>query len=310
MPLLTAWIEAARKNQPAARQALEQMGDLKGLEPLRNLHLGMIADYAGDTDAAQTAYDTLVTADAPPTFRVVQVVGNFLERHARSEAAKQLYARFAAEDDDTGIAAAGLERIAKGETPAPLITAPQQGAAQALFDLATLLNQRDTIDAALIYDRLALELAPGFPLAQLLAGEIRDQQNRTEDALALYPRHRPQFAGGALGAVARGAGTRHARQDRRGGDDAQGPCRRPSGRHRAARRELGDVLRLRNRFQEAAQAYDQAVQRSPKADAKSWRLYYDRGVGARALGGQWPTAKADLKTRAGKVPPWSESRWC
>jgi len=293
MPLLTAWIEAARKNQAGARQALDQMGDLKGLEPLRNLHLGMIADFAGDTDGAQKAYDTLLAGDAPPTFRVVQVVGNFLERHSRSEAAKQLYQRFAAEDDDTGIAAAGLARIAKGETPPPLIAEPQQGAAQALFDLATLLNQRDTIDAALIYDRLALELAPNFPLAQLLAGEIRDQQDRTEDALALYRGIDPKSP------VARSGQLRAALAlDTLGKTDeavaALQALATANPSDTEALVELGDVLRSHNRYQEAAQAYDQAVQRSPGADAKSWRLYYDRGV-AFERSGQWPKAEADLK---------------
>jgi tetratricopeptide (TPR) repeat protein len=293
MPLLTAWIDAARHNPGAARQALEQMGDLKGLEPLRDLHLGMIADFAGDTDGAQQAYDRLTAAEGRPTFRVVQVVGNFLERHGRSEAAKQLYERFTTEEDETGAAAAGLQRIAAGQLPEPLIKEPQQGAAQALFDLASLLNQRDTIEASLIYVRLALELAPDFPLAQLLAAEIRDTQGRTEDALALYR------AIDAKSPLARSAQLRAALAlDTLGKpDEAVASLRALSAEHPSDPEplvELGDVLRTQNHYPEAAQAYDQAIQRLPKVEAKSWRVFYDRGV-ALERSGQWPRAEADLK---------------
>ena len=293
MPLLTAWIEVARQHPVPARQALEQMGDLKGLEPLRDLHLGMIADFADETDAAQSAYDKLLSAEGRPTFRVVQVVGNFLERHSRSETAKQLYQRFATEEDETGIAAAGLARIAAGQVPDRLITTPQQGAAQALFDLASLLNQRDTIDASLIYARLALELAPDFPLAQLLAAEIRDTQDRTEDALALYRAVDPKSP------LARSARLRAAAAlDSLGKtDEAVAALKAMSAEYPSDSEplvELGDVLRAHNRYPEAAQAYDQAIQRLPKTEANSWRLFYDRGV-AFERSGQWPRAEADLK---------------
>ena len=55
-----------------------------------------------------------------------------------------------------------------------------------MFDLASLLDQRETMDVSLVYARLALDLEPDFALAQLLVGEIRDEQDRTADALALY----------------------------------------------------------------------------------------------------------------------------
>jgi tetratricopeptide (TPR) repeat protein len=293
MPLLTAWIEAGRRNGVLARQALDQMGDLKGLEPLRALHLGMVADFTDDIDTAQGAFDQLVAAQTEPTYRVVEVAGNFYERRGRGAEATQLYQRFAASDGETGIAAAGLKRIAAGQVPDRLITTPQQGAAEALFDLASLLNQRDTIDASLIYDRLALELQPNFPLAQLLAAEIRDGQGRTEDALAFYravdpksplawsARLRAALALDALDRSDEAAANLRAMAAERPGDDE-------------ALVELGDVLRSHDHYDAAAQAYDQAIQRLPKVDAEAWRLYYDRGV-AFERSGQWPRAEADLQ---------------
>ena len=293
MPLLTAWIEAGRQHPAPARQALDQMGDLKGLEPLRELHLGMIADYADDIDAAQAAFDKLVASQAEPTFRVVEVAGNFYERRGRSAEATKLYQSFASADGETGIAAAGLKRIAAGQVPARIIATAQQGAAEALFDLASLLNQRDTVDASLIYVRLALDLQPNFPLAQLLAAEIRDGQGRTDDALAFYravdpnsslawsARLRAAIALDALDQTDAAVAELKAMAAERPNDDE--PLV-----------ELGDVLRAHNRFDAAAQAYDQAIARLPKVDAGAWRIFYDRGV-ALERSGQWPRAEADLK---------------
>src|SRR6185437_13450536 len=84
------------------------------------------------------------------------------------------------------VTTAGLDRLAKGTVPPRVIATPADGAAEAMFDLAGLLNLPQTMDASLIYARLALDLAPHFALAQMLVGEIRAAQQRPDEALALY----------------------------------------------------------------------------------------------------------------------------
>ena len=299
LPLLAAWIEAARQHPGAARQALQRMATLRGLEPLRDLHQGLIADLGDRTDEAQEAYDKLLGGEARPTWRVVEVVGNFYERHSRGEAARQLYERFASDDAETDAATAGLARIAAGTIPPRVIASPAQGAAEALFDLASLLNQRETIDAALIYARLALELQPDFPLAGLLAAEIREQQGRTEDAIALYRGIDPHSP------LAWSARLRVALSlDAIDKTDEATAMLRGMAQERPARAEplieLGDILRSHNKFDEAAHAYDAAIARL-KIDKSAWRVFYDRGV-ALERSSQWPRAEADLK-RALELDP-------
>jgi tetratricopeptide (TPR) repeat protein len=293
VPLLSAWMDVGLGHPAEARQVLVQMGDLKGLEPLRALHTALIADYADQVEDAQKAYEALLSGEAQPTFRVIEVAGNFYERHGLADKAKALYTRFLADDEETDEAAAGLARIAAGKVPAKLVDTPQKGAAEALFDLASLLNQRETMDASLIYARLALELEPDFPLAQLLAGEIRDDQGRTADALALYravdthsslswsARLRAALALDQLGKT----------------DEAETTLKALAAERPAAIEplvELGDVLRGHEKYQDAADAYDQAIARQKAGDQNSWRLYYDRGVSLERSG-RWPLAEADLK---------------
>jgi len=300
MPLLDAWIALGRQNPDAAQKALDQIGSLRGLEQLRDLHLALIDDYADRVEEAASVYKRLVTDASQPTWRVIEVAGNFFERHGDSAEARRLYERYAASDTETDAAAAGLKRIAAGIVPPRIIAAPREGAAEALFDLASLLNSRETVDAALIYARLSLELEPHFALAQLLAGEIREEQNRTPDALALYrsvdpasplywaARLRVALALDALGQ------TDEAKAELQKMADEQPTRPEPLV-------ELGDILRGHDQFAEAVHAYDAAIARLGTIDKSSWRILYSRGV-ALERSNQWPRAEADLK-RALELKP-------
>src|SRR6266851_1301433 len=135
---------------------------------------------------ADEAYKKLLAGQAQPTWRAVEVAGNFYERHQRSEEARRLYEGLAAGDQGAAVVAPALQRIARGEVPPRIIASPQDGMAEALFDLASILDQRETLDASLIYARLALDLRPNFPLAQMLVAEIDEDQKHTAEALALY----------------------------------------------------------------------------------------------------------------------------
>jgi tetratricopeptide (TPR) repeat protein len=296
VPLLLAWTEAGRHDGAAALHALDEMGSLRGLEPLRDLHQGMIADFTGQPDMAEEAYVKLAAEETQPTYRVVEVVGNFDERSGHDVAAKRLYQSFTNDDDETLITQTALARIAAGQKPAPLITSAQQGAAEAMFDLASLLDQRETVDASLIYARLALSLDPNFPLAQLLTAELRSDEGRLDDALQLYQSVDPKSP------LAWAARLREAlaldaldRSDEAIVELRKMAAERPSSP--AALVELGDVLRGESKFDDAAKAYDQAIARigsAGQAQADSWRLFYDRGV-AYERSGEWPRAEADLK---------------
>ena len=41
---------------------------------------------------------------------------------------------------------------------------------------------------------------------------------------------------------------------------------------------LGDLLRSRDRFADAEQAYTRAIERLPGMEARYWRLLYARGI--------------------------------
>ena len=114
VPLLQAWAEAGRGRPAPALQALDSIGGTNGVEPLRNLHAALIADYDGRVDDAAAAYDKLLAGPQSGTLRGIELAGNFLERHGRGADARKLYQSGADQPEFADVAAAGIARIDQG----------------------------------------------------------------------------------------------------------------------------------------------------------------------------------------------------
>ena len=78
-----------------------------------------------------------------------------------------------------------LARLAGKGHPLPAPD-PKTGAAAALFDAAASLAMQDQTDLGpLLYDQLALHLAPNFPQAQILLAELDQHWGRLDDAVTV-----------------------------------------------------------------------------------------------------------------------------
>jgi tetratricopeptide (TPR) repeat protein len=299
-PLIVAWCEMGLQHPAQALQALDALKDMRGVQTLRDLHAGMLSDYADRVDDAEQSYKKVIGDQPRLTWRTVEIAGNFYERHQRTEEARRLYARLGDTEQGEEVVGQALARLDRGAVPARVIASPRDGAAEALFDLASILNQRETIDVSLIYARLALELRPDFPLAQMLLAQIDESQQHIADALALYRAVDPASPL-AWSARLRAAAMLDAldRTDEAATELKRMAAERP--KDTSALVALGDILRSRSRFTDAAAAYDEAIGRVDHPEARDWRLFYSRAV-ALERSGQWPRAEADLK-RALELQP-------
>jgi tetratricopeptide (TPR) repeat protein len=293
VPLLLSWAEAGRGQFGPALQALDGMNGVDGISPLHDLHTALIEDFTDHVDEAKAAFLRVSTGPQAPTWRVAELAGNFFERHGDAEDAKRIYERVGAEQGTVDVTSAGLARIAKGIVPPPVIANPGDGAAEGMFDLAGLLNTPVTMDAALIYARVALDLSPHFALAQMLIGEIRDTQQRPEEALALYRSVDAQSPYSWMAQLR--AALELDALDRT--DEAIARLKALAAARPARSEpliELGDLLRSHKRFPEAVAAYDSAASRVPDPQPGDWRLFYSRGV-AEERSNNWARAEADLQ---------------
>jgi len=292
-PLMIAWAQAGAGQVDEGIGALNVLDAARGFGTLKDFHAALIADFANKPDAAEASFRRVHEATPRPNWRIVDMYGNFLERQGKTAEAREVYEKFRAENPDHDLVRTTLARVRLGGKPAARIATAKDGLAEALFDLASLLNQRETVDLALVYGRLALFLRPDFPLAQLLVADIAEARHHEAEALAVYQSIDPKspFSWTARLRAA-------ALLDSMDKTDASVAAFKAMAAERTDQAEpllaLGNVLRGRERFKEAVAAYDGALQRIGEPQPRHWTLFYSRGV-ARERSGDWKEAEADLE---------------
>ncbi|HEX5453737.1 MAG TPA: tetratricopeptide repeat protein [Stellaceae bacterium] len=292
-PFALAWTRAAAGDIAGADTALQGLDKFNGFEPLKVFQLGLLYDYTGKPDLARQYFDKALAASQQLNWRLVEVIANFDRRHGRADQAAKLFQRFSSQSS-TGDLALALAAARPAGVPQPIVATPADGLAEAMFDLASVLDQSETIDLALVYDRFALDLRPQFPLAQLLLGDILTADGKPEQALSVLTGVKPDspyyWSAQLRAAVDLDALGRS--------NEAIAQLRSMASKNSkliGAEIELGDILRNQKRFSEAASAYDEAIRREKAAGLpQRWILFYDRGV-ALERSGQWPRAEADLQ---------------
>jgi tetratricopeptide (TPR) repeat protein len=291
-PLARAWTRMAAGDLAGADAALRQLDKFNGLAPLEYYQLGLLYDFAGQPDTAEENFKKTLEVTGQLNWRLTDAMANFYTRHGRADEASALYQRFIRDNSGSELAESALVRE-PAETAAPLIDTAEEGLAEALFDLASVVNQPETIDLALLYARSALELRPHMALAQLLLSDVLSAQNKPEESLAVL-REIPASSPYSWSARLRVAADLEM-LDRT--EEAVAQLREMSAEaptRAGAEMQLGDLLRSKKRFTEAVEAYDEAIGRLQAAGMpERWSLFYSRGI-ALERSGQWKQSEADL----------------
>jgi len=292
-PFALAWIRMAAGDLAGADIALQGLDKFNGFQPLKVFQLALLYDFAKQTDKAQQYYEKALASSEQLNWRLTDAVANFDERHGRAEQAKALYQKFMQQNAGSELATAALAARPAG-APQPLIRSPADGLAEALFDLASVLNQAETVDLSLLYVRFALSLRPQFGLAQLLLADVLSAQNKPEESLAVLAEMKPASPYYPSARLRSAINLDTLERT----DEAIAQLRTMAAEQPqsvAAEVQLGDILRNKKRYAEAVTAYDEAIQRAAAAGMpERWSMFYDRGV-ALERSGQWQRAEQDLQ---------------
>ncbi|SDD64497.1 tetratricopeptide repeat protein [Belnapia rosea] len=289
-PVLLAWVQFGRGQPDQAQATLRPLVEANRLRALNALHAALIADLAGKPREAERLARMAVADQPQPPWRLAVLAAGVLNRAGRGAEAGRLMDQILASGDDAALAAAqGNRRLALG---ARGVASPADGIAEAYTALASALRGQGSNDFALVLAQLALRLRPGFAAALVLVADTLADQGHEEQALATLNQIAADDPLTPVIVLRRAAlldklnRTEEAVGLLRGLADANQTLPQPPAR-------LGDLLRRRERFAEAAQAYDQALSRSGPVDPSDWPLFYARGI-ARERSGQAAAAEADL----------------
>ena len=292
-PLLLGWTHAGQANFDAALKVIEPLKTAAGLGVVHDLHHGLINDLAGNVAAAEASYVAAIERGGRTSLRVVEALGTLYERDGRREQARALYSRFAEENAESIALDVLIELSSAAAMPPKLVGSARDGAAEAFFNIASSLTRDATAETALIFGWFAIELAPELAAPRLVVGGILETLNRHADAIRVFDSVSKSSPHGWTARLRRANSLEAINKT----EEAIADLKRMAA-ERAKRYDalvaLGDFLRGKKRFDEAAKAYDDAIERIGTLERRHWPILYSRGI-ALERSKQWPRAEADFQ---------------
>jgi Flp pilus assembly protein TadD len=290
-PMTRAWAQVGEHDDDGAVDTLKTAQVEPALIPLLSFHTALVQDLAGNATAAEAAFREAAT-ELGSSPRLVQAEGRFLERQGKTEQARTLYQQFLDQAEDHPVIAAELSRLESGSKPERLIETPAQGAAEAFYDVGSLLDT-SLGGESLIYLRLALYLDPHLDIARVVVADLLEKSGREAEAIKQYDRVPPDSPLYTTAQIQKAM----ALDGKDKTDEAIAVLdalikRAP--RNEDAIVARADILRMRKRFAQAAAGYDRAIKlMGGKSNERQWGLYYARGVSLERAH-RWPEAERDL----------------
>lgn len=278
-PLLTAWTIMGRDGKDAAIAYLKTQAE--ETDPTFNIHAALMSELSGDTDAAEAHYRTAMQEGM--TLPNAVLAGNFFQRKGDADMAKKIYSGLGDVYHFTPF-------IGK-DTRANIQTAAD-GAAVALFDLATLLYERRAYDSAQIYGRLVQLLSPTSAFAQLMMGDIAAINEQYGDAVAAYDdinRTSPLYWLSRIRVAEVYEAADHP--------ESAAILLEDLSHNKETRVQalvgLGDLHRRHEDFASAIKSYDAALAEIGDVTEDHWAVVYARGMSLERLN-NWDRAEKDL----------------
>ena len=284
--IVRAW-STARGGDPA--RALEILDTAApGSEPLVAYHAALLGDVAGETEAAETAFSKAMEAGDTVTWEATRAYGGFLERLGRGEDAARLYRRFMDINPESPWFDDALARALAGGTP-PERPGMSQAITDALAETARqLLGERRGVMALRLLNHAAW-LQPADDRIHFMTGDVLSRLRRDAASAAAYGRVAPDSP------LSWNARLRRVRSLNDAGftEDAIA-LGRSLARERPESADpfmtIGDVMRSHRRWDEAVEAYDEALRLLDDGSHRRPDLLFDLGA-VLEVTGQWERAE-------------------
>ena len=282
-----AWATAQGGDHARALEVLD--GGAPGSEPLVAYHVALLSDAAGDAEAAEAAFSEIIETLQTVTWETVRAYGGFLERLGRGKDAAAIYRRFAEMNpDNPWFEDAALRALAGGEPPDRLDVL--HAITDALAETARQLlgERRGTEALALLHH--AVWLMPLDNRIHFVTGDLLSRLGRDAASAAAYGRV-------ALDSpLAWNARLRQVRSlDHAGLTEDALMLGRALAQERPRSADpfmvIGDIMRSSQRWEDAVEAYDEALRLLDDGSRRRPDLLFDLGA-VLEVTGQWKRAES------------------
>ena len=288
-----AWLKAGEKDYAAARSAIARLKPAAGerAEAPALVIEAQIDEMAGDKAAAEAKYRRAMSLDKNG-LRTTVAVAEGLRRLGKADEARELLKTYGEKYGDAVV----MDGLVGPNAPMPPAPSAASGIAEILFDIGGILssdprNQR--ADLALIFYQLAASLKPEHDFAWLMIAGLYEQFQMVPKAIDVLNKigpNSPLYWQARLRAAALEAQLEKFDQAvaRLRTLVAEKPDRID------AALTLADLLRGKEKYADAVQAYDTAIGRIRNAEERHWPVFFGRGIVLERTK-NWTKAEADMK---------------
>lgn len=296
--LLDAWAYLGTGDIDAAMAKFDEVSGQSGLRGFAMYHKALALGQTGSYAEAEAVFQSI--GGGPMTRRGALARVEILSQLGRNSEALEMMATTFGAGFDPGLTSVA-DRLASGQRlPFTHVTSVSDGMAEVFFSVGAALNGEASDEYALIYARVATYLRPDHIDALLLSADLLDELGQYDLAVTTYklvPPSSPDHHAAELGraeALRRAAKPDAAIEvlERLALDYPTLPLVHSS---------LGDLFRQQERYEEAASAYDRALEFTEEGAPSQWFLLYARGIAHERLD-DWPAAEADFR-KALKLRP-------
>ncbi len=287
--ILRAWAYVGQSQLSAAFDVLDEM-EANGLENFLLYHRALMADIAGDQRAigyARRAYE-----NDPFVPRIVEAYARMLGNAGQSETALEVLSSYEKEGLNNPLVLQVRTDIEAGRLPGKFALNVSQGAAELFHGIGVALVRDGAKDVAMVFLRLAYYLNPKSDTTALAIGNLLDSSGRHEDANAIYSAisERSLLKPGAIVLVANNI---YAMGDRTEAIRRLKNIVLTRPQNLEALIALGDLLRVDEQYEAAANMYTRALEMVGGTHPRDWRLFFLRGI-SNHMRGEWDLAESDF----------------
>ncbi|MGE4371413.1 MAG: tetratricopeptide repeat protein [Xanthobacter sp.] len=290
--LLAGWSFLGSGQPKNATTVIERLKGPEWYGGLKALNAGLILQVAGKDKEAGKLLRQAAELD-PNSLRAVEAYARWVSRNEDPKAALAIFNALDSRLQRHPMVKQQTALLESGKTLPAMVTTPQQGAAQVLYDLGTLLARQGGEDLALVYLQLATWLNPEHPFGYLTLAELYEQLKQPEKAIAAYrlvPASSPMKREAEIQLAVNLDATDKF-------DEAQEHLKalvasQPDDPDAII--ALGRIQQGRKKFAECADSYASAIKLIKTPGQSNWPLFYLHGI-CNERAENWPTAEASLK---------------
>ena len=297
--LMRGWTELGRGKMGAVIETLDAMTEPPTVELFAQYHKALVLAAVGDFEGA----DKILQGDERGNLRLTR--GSLIahaqimaELDRKDEALRLLDAAILGGQDSE--LSTLRDAIADGTSQYDYITNAQQGIAEVMFTVASLLSSPDDQQTSLLYARFASDLRPDSTETTLLISELLRDQGQYELAIENYTKVAPTSGHFLDAEIGRADALVQADKADAAIEVLRG-LTRTHGDNPRVHMSLGDVLRGVQKYSGARDAYDKAISMIDEPARNHWFLFYATGICNERLD-NWPRAEMNFR-RALELAP-------